>query len=84
MDTTYHNSEEVVTEAAFVKMILPGLTILVKCGLEGEHHAIQKLVKTKGMVGWSSRRSQKTRIGQSAGPRSSMHQNDNQAHARKC
>jgi hypothetical protein len=47
MDTTYHNSEEVVTEAAFVKMILPGLTILVECGLEGQHHVIQKLVKKR-------------------------------------
>jgi hypothetical protein len=47
MDTTYHDSEEVATEAAFVKMIPPGLTILVECGLEGEHHAIQKLVKNE-------------------------------------
>jgi hypothetical protein len=37
----------VIPEMIFVNVILPGLTVRVEGGLEGQHHAIQQLVKNK-------------------------------------
>jgi hypothetical protein len=45
IETTYHHSEKVISEAIFANMVSPRLAVLVEGGLKRQRHSIQQFIK---------------------------------------